>query len=151
MTGLNTTPIMHEKTAAQDAEDILQQTLSLLRDRRQTVSQDVRETGIQSRSHRFQSAVSRTLQGSILPADQRRILMNHARELGLRPFEATLMIALAQDRARNAPHPIEGDLLANQDDGHEHARTMQRPSLRLSTAVVTGVLLGSALILLMGL
>jgi len=46
------------------------------------------------------------LQGSMLTADRRQRLMNSAKKLGMRPFEANLVIAIVQDRARIG-QPVE--------------------------------------------
>lgn len=40
------------------------------------------------------------LQGAALPADRRRRLLSLAHRLGLRPFDANLVIAIVQDQAR---------------------------------------------------
>lgn len=40
------------------------------------------------------------LQGAALPADRRRRLLGLAHRLGLRPFDANLVIAIVQDQAR---------------------------------------------------
>ncbi len=152
MPGLNSHPIMNGTAAREDAGDIVERTLALLENRRGMVDAKSPSDVDVSRNRLFQNEVRRTLQGSILPADQRRTLMTLAEELGLRPFEATLMIAMAQDRARHeAPgfrrwHPIKSD--------REKKSIEERPSrwpsaVHLSTAVCTGVLLGSALILLL--
>lgn len=45
--------------------------------------------------------VSQMLQGPVLTADARRDLVQFGESLGLRPFEANLIIALVQDQARS--------------------------------------------------
>ena len=78
--------------------------------------------------------------------------MSRADELGMRPFEATLMIAMAQDRARNELPPMHTDPLTR--SGREHpfvgSGTRPRTSMRqVSTAICTGVLLAATLIVLL--
>ena len=44
--------------------------------------------------------IGKSLEGALISADSRARIMESARRLGVRSFDATLMIALAQDRAR---------------------------------------------------
>lgn len=46
------------------------------------------------------AVIGEALEGSLVSAESRTRIMAGARELGVRPFDASLMIALAQDRAR---------------------------------------------------
>lgn len=52
-------------------------------------------------SHReLLTVIGEALEGSLVSADSRASILSEARKLGVRPFDASLMIALAQDRAR---------------------------------------------------
>ena len=85
MPGLNSHPIMTGTAARKDAGDIVERTLALLEKRRGMVDAKSRSDVDVSRKRLFQIEVRRTLQGSILPADQRRTLMTLAEELGRVP------------------------------------------------------------------
>jgi hypothetical protein len=55
--------------------------------------------------------VARNLQGgraAILTPERRARAMNFAREMGLRPFDASLVIAIVQDAARTNARPLGG-------------------------------------------
>lgn len=49
--------------------------------------------------------VSEALEGATLPADKRESLLRLARILGLRAFDANLVIAIVQDQARQGYPP----------------------------------------------
>lgn len=56
----------------------------------------------------FAASVSGSLEGgraAALPADKRRRLVGSAVRLGIREFDAHLIIAMVQDRARREPEP----------------------------------------------
>jgi hypothetical protein len=42
----------------------------------------------------------RQLEGAVLPLERRERLVQFAKEIGIRPFDANVVIAMAQDRAR---------------------------------------------------
>jgi hypothetical protein len=133
-------------------KDVVETTLSLLKNRRGAVHAKPGAHENMNRRARFQRDVTQALQGSLLPADHRRVLMSRADELGMRPFEATLMIAMAQDRARHELPPMHADQPAG--PGRERpfvgSGTRTRTSMRqLSTAICTGALLASTLIVLL--
>lgn len=154
MTGLSPHPMMTGDTERRHAEEVIDTTLSLLKNRRHLVRAETPSHAGTSRRFRFQTAVTRTLQGSLLPADQRRALMAHANELGMRPFEATLMIAMAQDRARNQLPPLHADPFLRDEEERPVRRSRRlraRSIARASTAVCTGVFLASTLIVLFSL
>ena len=109
MTGLSTHTKMTGGAESRGTEDVVERTLSLLKHRRDAVHVKPGSREHVNRRVRFQMDVTRVLQGSLLPADHRRVLMSRADELGMRPFEATLMIAMAQDRARNDIKPMHAD------------------------------------------
>jgi hypothetical protein len=137
---------------SRNTEDVVATTLSLLKNRRDAVHASPAVHENMNRRVRFQRDVTLALQGSLLPADHRRVLMSRADELGMRPFEATLMIAMAQDRARHELPPMRADPLARPATERPVAgsRTRPRSSARqMSTAVCTGVLLASTLIVLL--
>lgn len=48
----------------------------------------------------FAGHVLNALDGTILPPQRRRVLLEKARQLGVRDFDANLVIAVVQDRAR---------------------------------------------------
>ena len=152
MTGLNIHPIMTRADGRERHDDVVETTLSLLQDRRRLIHAKARvNQGSTQRMH-FQMEVARMLEGSLLPADQRRTLMTLAGELGLRTFEATLMIAMAQDRARNDLPPVEEQAFAHSFSRSIDAGAHSKRSplvVHFSTAVCTGVLLASTLIVLM--
>ena len=152
MTGLSPHTTMTGGTESRSTEDVVATTLSLLKDRRDAVQAKPGSHEHINRRVSFQRDVIRALQGSLLPADHRRVLMTRADELGMRPFEATLMIAMAQDRARHEPGPMHAEPLTR--TGRERpfvgSETKPRTSMRqLSTAICTGVLLASTLIALL--
>lgn len=47
------------------------------------------------------------LQGSTLTAERRQRVMRTAQQLGVRPFDASLIIAIVQDRARQGRGPAD--------------------------------------------
>jgi hypothetical protein len=135
-------------------DDVIETMLGMLEDRRETLQ--TKDRAIRGKTpdrptprRHFQLETARTLQGSLLPLEKRRALMTRAEELGLRPFEATLMIAMAQDEARNGFQTAEDDLATEATRTGAPLNTPPRrsPSLtHVSTAVCTGVLLASTLI-----
>lgn len=48
----------------------------------------------------FATSIARALEGAILAPERREALIQEARSLGLREFDANLVIAVVQDRAR---------------------------------------------------
>ncbi|MSR40458.1 MAG: hypothetical protein EXS10_00935 [Phycisphaerales bacterium] len=54
----------------------------------------------------FAKETARVLAGAVLPHDRREGLMLLAQRLGLRPFDANLIVAVVQDRARRG-EPLE--------------------------------------------
>ena len=48
----------------------------------------------------FATSIARVLEGAILAPERREALIQEARSLGLREFDANLVIAVVQDRAR---------------------------------------------------
>ncbi|MDG1899055.1 MAG: hypothetical protein P8I74_04245 [Phycisphaerales bacterium] len=152
MTGLSPHTTMTGGTESRSTEDVVATTLSLLKDRRDAVQAKPGSHEHVNRRVSFQRDVIRALQGSLLPADHRRVLMTRADELGMRPFEATLMIAMAQDRARHKLPPLRADPLARPATERPVVGSRTRPRssvMRMSTAVCTGVLLASTLIVLL--
>jgi len=100
MSGLSPHTTMTEGSESRSTKDVVETALSLLKNRREAVhaKPGSQENTIQRAC--FQKDVTSALQGSLLPADQRRVLMSRADELGMRPFEATLMIG--RPRARTS-------------------------------------------------
>lgn len=95
------------------------------------------------------------LQGAALPADRRRRLLSLAHRLGLRPFDANLVIAIVQDQARCGPQagslsdrlrivPSPGGAADPAAAGEEtDPAASQTPS---RAAMALGVLLGGAVL-----
>ncbi|MBB47343.1 MAG: hypothetical protein CMJ33_02080 [Phycisphaerae bacterium] len=155
MTGPSTHSMMPTETLERDGGQVIERALELLKNRRALIHApacpSARPAEGIGRRGRFQRAVTQSLQGSLLSVEARRELMSHANELGMRPFEATLMIAMAQDRARHGLAPLETDPLK-----HEPPESRRRPvptgrpsRSHMSTAICTGVFLASTLIVLM--
>lgn len=152
MNGLSPHTTMTEGSESRSTKDVVETALSLLKNRREAVHAKPGSQENMIRRACFQKDVASALQGSLLPADQRRVLMSRADELGMRPFEATLMIAMAQDRARNELPPVHVDSSAGPGRARPFADsgTMPRTSMRqVSTAICTGALLASTLIVLL--
>jgi hypothetical protein len=155
MTGMNTHPIMTMDTAPTGHDDVIVTMLGMLEDRRETLQS--KDRAIRERMpeqptprRRFQLETARTLQGSLLPLERRRALMTLAEEIGLRPFEATLMIAMAQDQVRNGFDPLAdvSDIELARRGMPFATRPRRSPSMMyVSTAVCTGMVLASTLIL----
>ena len=55
---------------------------------------------------RFAREVESALEGSVLPFEERRRLLSLAQRFGIRAFDANLIVALVQDRARRG-EPVE--------------------------------------------
>ena len=143
---------MTEGSESRSTNDVVETALSLLKNRREAVHAKPGSQENMIRRACFQKDVASALQGSLLPADQRRVLMSRADELGMRPFEATLMIAMAQDRVRNGLPPMHVDPSAGPGRARPFAGsgTVPRTSMRrMSTAICTGALLASTLIVLL--
>ena len=151
MTGSSTHSMMPGETIDRDGDQVIERTLELLKNRRELIHASSTPSEESGRRDGFQRAVTRTLQGSLLPAESRRELMSHANELGMRPFEATLIIAMAQDRARHGLSPLESDpFMHGSGDPHHTPAPRGLPSIsQLSTAICTGVFLASTLIVLL--
>ena len=151
MTGPSTHSMMPLEIDDRDGDHIIERTLELLKNRRHLIHATPSPIEKAGARGRFQQAVVRTLQGSLLSVEARRELMSHANELGMRPFEATLLIAMAQDRARHGLPPLEADPLKHEPpESRPQSVTQGRQSRsQLSTAICTGVFLASTLIVLM--
>jgi hypothetical protein len=83
------------------------------------------------------------LQGAMLPVERREELMRSGRRLGLRPFEANLVIAVMQDRARRGEQPATArptlKFVPVADPGPSPASFAERtkaPSRSLASAIV---------------
>lgn len=82
---------------------IVDRTLELLPSRRASLREAIAAENRASATNPnvlLGSEISRRLEGSILPADARRAVLRRAEALGIRQFDASLLIAVAQDRAR---------------------------------------------------
>lgn len=85
------------------------------------------------------------LQGSALTLDRRRRVMRLARQLGIRPFDASLIIAIAQDRARRGDDLAEAAgtlaILDKPGRGRPARGDLARWVAVLATATVANALL----------
>ena len=87
------------------------------------------------------SEVTVALEGAILPPERRHHLLARANRLGLRAFDANLVIALVQDRARRGEALHESSPIALIHHGKVHRVFDPMPLLALATAL--GVALGA--------
>ena len=95
-----------------DHDQLVERTLALLPQRR-SASRPVEECtppGDRDAYCRLLDRIDAVREGALIGSDARAGIMHEAAVLGIRPFDASMMIALAQDRARrgesteNIPH-----------------------------------------------
>ncbi|MEC8321437.1 MAG: hypothetical protein VX012_08505 [Planctomycetota bacterium] len=93
----------------------------------------------------FASAAARTLDGAILSPEAREHLVEEARRLGLREFDAHLVIAVVQDRVRRGEgiEDLEGPLAVF--EGRGTSRWRARIALTIGSVAV-GIAIGSAIL-----
>ena len=96
---------------------------------------------------RLLEQIDRSLEGTIIGSDSRARIMAKASALGIRAFDASMMIALVQDRARRGESTatVPALLLAPTADHHlVTAAVRQRPeSLRWMAVAATGLLVAT--------
>lgn len=91
------------ETLRPDHDSLVERTLALLPERRDPSSASARNFIPQADPDAYRSLLDRideVREGAIVGSDARARIMHEATLLGIRPFDASMMIALAQDRAR---------------------------------------------------
>ena len=122
----------HSSTLTLDREDLCTRVLALLPAKRARLRRAIDEVTAENSASAADgplpsdptmlllSEISQNLEGSILTADRRRAVLIRAESLGIRPFDASLLIAVAQDRARRgeslkgAPNTLQSTILQEQ-------------------------------------
>ena len=79
------------------------------------------------------------LQGSTLTAQRRERLMQTAAKIGLRPFDANLILAVVQDQARRGEQ-LDSAMPALNMIREPKSAASSRPWLRLVTALICAIL-----------
>jgi len=95
-----------------DHEDLCARTLRLLPTKRAELHEAINEVARENSASAHHgptptdpnvlllAEINRQMEGSMLPATGRRRVLDRAKQLGIRAFDASLLIAVAQDRAR---------------------------------------------------
>ena len=86
------------------------------------------------------------LQGSALTLERRQGVMRTARQLGVRPFEATLIIAIVQDQARRGGEPGDAAPTLAMLDKPKPPSSAQTAWTRWIAAVITALAANAFLI-----
>ena len=90
-------------------------------------------------------------QAAILAPDQRRRLVTMAQRLGLRPFDAGLVIAIVQDAARRGLDPLGAQTEGSLGLVHEgHPRGGEREIMLLLASALLGAVVFCGLLAWMG-
>ena len=89
-----------------------------------------------------------SLQGSTLSPDRRDRLVHMAKQLGLRPFDANLVIAIVQDHARRGLRPDEamGSLALIESPKQRTQTTRRVMVIRFAIAIACAVVANALLI-----
>jgi hypothetical protein len=123
----------------QAADDLLRGRPGLLRSRKLAVVEEMlrarestRQNAIDLGDPRWQLACATrdALQGAVLTYENRRKVMLLAQRVGIRPFDANLIVAIVQDRARR------GESIENAAEAISVIPKPVRPARRTATAWV---------------
>lgn len=99
----------------------------------------------------FATRVAEALEGgraAILPPERRTRLVRIASMLGVRTFDAHLVIAIVQDGARRGEIPTGAQIVADVEDDRRAERRLARRDLnRVATRACAAALLGAAIFL----
>ena len=137
---------IQSNTLALDREDLCARTLDLLPTRRAQLREAIdaiTEENNASANHGplptdpnvlLLSEIARQIQGTMLSANGRRIVLARAEQLGIRAFDASLLIAVAQDRARR------GESLSSSSMPFHPTRVSAVPSANRMTALWLGAI-----------
>ncbi len=88
-----------------------------------------------------------SLEGSTLTPEKRARLQRTAERIGVRPFDANVIIAIVQDQARRG-EPLDAALptLNLLEKPEPHTRQREAPALLWITAIASGLVLATILI-----
>jgi hypothetical protein len=84
------------------------------------------------------------MQGATMPPERRHRIMKTAQQLGVRPFDANLVIAIVQDKARRGESLDAAQsslqLVSTTDQHHHNMQAMVRWLLALTSAAIVALL-----------